>query len=68
MSYVAGNEGYGLHEEFLEVSTCNENNFKYGNWSEVKGIGIESYQCINDQEKIDLNGLYLQENYTFMVI
>ena len=67
MSYTAGNAGYGLHKEILDVSPCNQSNFKHENFTEVQDVGIESYYCINDQEKVKLNGLYLMENYTFMV-
>ena len=67
-AYFDANAGYGLFETFLTVSPCNENNFLFENFSKVEEIGIRSYHCINEQELINLNGLYLMENYTFLTI
>ena len=54
-----GHENYTLHQTEIKISSCNPSNFLMGNWSLMEEIGIQRFQCIDDQDKIDLNGLFL---------
>ena len=39
---------YGFKEISLNLTSCNEQNFKYSNWSEHLSEQIEFMKCIND--------------------
>ena len=70
-SYISaknGNTNYGFIEIDLKYSRCNQSNFWYKDWGEQQTLQFSNYFCIDDIEMIELNSLYLQSDYSYLVI